>query len=99
MDRYEIMRFLKIERVEELIETIKLQGEPVEILDSVLQLPNDKLADREIMFFEEGFWVIYMVYSVLNDKVYWEDVEAFKYEWQARNYYDNLLQNLNAEIV
>lgn len=98
MNIYEIMTLSGIETIHEFIEMIKLQGELIENNGSVLQLPNNQFAERAIIFFDSRFYVTYIVLDTLEETVHWEDIKVFEFEWQARDFYDALLRNLNSEI-
>lgn len=87
---YEIMRLLGIETIYDFITLIKLQGEPLENTYGILELPNNKFIERVIIFFQDVFYVTYIVSDTFEEIVYWDEIEGFEHEWQARDYYNDL---------
>jgi hypothetical protein len=81
--------------IHELIEMIKLRGKVVELNDSIFGIQNDKYVERVILFFNNVFWVTYAIYDNYNEQCYWEDLQDFISENQARIYYNDLINSLN----
>lgn len=92
------MRLLRIETINEFIETIKLRGELVGYRHNVVEIPNNKYAEISMLFYAGVFYTTYTVLDIFEEIVYWEDIEAYEFEYQAENDYDNLPQSLNIEI-
>lgn len=83
------MRLLEIETIHKFIEMIKLQGELLENTNGILELPNNKFAEIAIIFFLNAFFVTYTVSDTFEDIVHWDEIDAFEYEWQARDLYND----------
>jgi hypothetical protein len=78
--------------IHELIESIKLRGEAVELQDSVFGIPNDKYIERVIILWDNTYWVIYAIYDNFLQKCYWEDMDDFDSEEKAQIAYNGLIQ-------
>lgn len=76
--------------INELIRMITLKGEPVESNENVFGIPNDKYVERAIVLHDNVFWVVYAILDNYIQRCYWEDIQDFATENQARIYYDGL---------
>jgi len=80
----------------EFIELIKLKGTLIE--HNVIELPNNKYSEPVLMLFEDLYFVLYSVFENHYDSCPFEDYEEFNSEFQGRNRYSSLLNELTIGI-
>jgi hypothetical protein len=84
--------------IHELIEMIKLQGELIELENNVFGIPNDRYGERAIILFENRYYVTCAILDNFADICYYENIEVYNREFQARTEYNNLLNQHNGAI-
>jgi hypothetical protein len=84
--------------IHELIEMIKLRGELIETEDNVFGIPNDRYVERAIILFENTYYVTYAILDNFADICYYESMDDYNREFQARNEYDKLLNKHDGAI-
>lgn len=82
--------------IHELIAMMKLKGIVCE--SGIIGLLNDKYVEWAMILFEDEYYVAHSVLDNYEDICYYEDIEDFENELQARVYCLNLPTELNGEV-
>lgn len=92
-----LMEFYEKTTRRDFIEMIKLKGELIEHIDNIIPLLNDKFAERALLQFNELFYITFIISANFADIAYKEDIKAYDLEEEAREYYFDLSNIINAE--
>lgn len=97
----EITEFLKKYEmtIHEFIDMIKRKGEVVTLKNNVFGISDDKYVERVVLFFDDHYFVTYMVLDDYILKCYWEDAECYPREFSAIDAYYSLNERLNIDNI
>ena len=92
MEIYRLLRMYKL-NIYQFIEMIKKRGEV--IIHDPVGIPYDKYIERALLIHDNSYYVTYMVLDNYMEECYWEDIEVFTTEIEARAFYNQLAEYQN----